>query len=280
MKRNTILNLIILFTFWASVIIIIWIEFLPNLRIPSLWSGAGPKINSLSSMVCASFVTSYIFFYIHVRLKEKNDRKRKREEFNTHISLYLHNYQGQLNELLNEKDELITKQRYGTPMKLEIERLIHIFEPASQFLFYARHADENTKKFLQHRTKKYRNYFFALNKLIECVQRHHQLLDYYEDNEIYELFNVFIIINERENIEEELDQRMELAPDGKKHLYELDIDNIIMFNERFKNEPEYITGLEISAREYLDLYYRFAHHLECNIGILSNYLSKIDKQPA
>jgi len=271
MKLNQFLKILIPSVLWISFLVIIWIDFVP-FKINELWNGAGKKFEDIIITLCSSYIASYIFYFLMVYLKEKNDRTRKRKEFNTLISIYLNNYQIQLKELLSRKDDIIFKTENKKNYELPLESLIHIFEPTTQFSFYTHYSDDETKSFLQNRTKKYRNYFFALRKLLKCVKQNLHLLDFYEDNEVYELFNIFIILNEKENLEEQLDQRANTKLESSnQYLFEKDIEHIIYFTNRIKNEPEYANHLELNSKEYLTLYYSFKYHLELNISLLRRY---------
>lgn len=271
MKRNSFLKILVPFIFGVSALIIIWIDFIP-IKLNECWLGSGQKFEKIIYSLSSSFIASCIFYFVLVYLKEKNDRKRKREEFHAHIFLYLDKYHEQLKELLAFKKDIIIKTEIRKPYELPLESLVHIFEPAPQFSFYTQHSDDETKSFLQNRTKRYCNYFFAFNKLIECIKLNLHLLDYYEDNEVCELFQVFIILNEEENFEEQLDQRANTKQESNnKFLFESDIENIKRFTGRIKDEAQYAYSLELHSKEYLALYYRFKNHLEGNINSLISY---------
>jgi len=259
-----------------SILLIGLIDFSP-FKFTEWCVGCGGKFEKLIYSLSLAYIASCIFYFVVVYLKEKNDRRRKQEEFHTHISLYLNKYHEQLKNLLSFKEDIIIKTEIRKPYKLSLENLIYIFEPAPQFSFYTRYSDDETRSFLQNRTKRYRNYFSALKILLEYIKLNYHLLDYYEDNEFYELFHLFIIFNEEENFEEELDQRSNTKQGNNDHyLFEKDIEHIKEFTGRIKDEPEFAYPLELNSKEYLDLYYRFLHQLESNINLLRSYKRMID----
>ena len=63
-------------------------------------------------------------------------------------------YHEQLKQLLSFKEDIIIKTEKRKPYELPLESLVHIFEPAPQFSFYSQHSDDETKSFLQNRTKR------------------------------------------------------------------------------------------------------------------------------
>lgn len=271
MNQNRLLKTLIPSIFGLSILTIIWIDFIP-FRFNEWWYGSGQKFEKIVYSLSSSYVASYIFYFLLVHLREKNDRKIKRVEFHTHLYLYLNKYHEQLKDILSLQEDIIVKTEIRKPYELPLKSLIHMFEPAPQFSFYSHYSDDETKLFLQNRTKRYRNYFFALKKLIACVKLNHHLLDYYEDNKIYELFHVFIILNEEENLEEQLDHRANTKlANADQYLYEKDIEEIKYFTERIRDEPQYAYALEMHSKEYFDLYYRFKNHLEGNINLLRSY---------
>lgn len=277
MKRLSFLKILIPTLFFLSILIIVWIDFIP-FKLQELWLDSGQKFEKIIYSLSSSYIASYIFYIVVVYWREKVDRKRKREEFHTHIFLYLNKYHEQLKELLEFDNDIIIKTKSRKPYELPLEKLVYIFQPPRQFSLYTQHSDEATKAFLQNRTKRYRNYFYALKKLIECIKLNHHLLDFYEDNEVYEMFHVFIILNEEENFEEQLDQRANTKQENSnKFLFEKDIEEIKYFSERIKDEKEYAYPLELNSKEYLALYYRFKNHLELNIGSLRSYQRMIDE---
>jgi hypothetical protein len=112
--------------------------------------------------------------------------------------------------------------------------------------------------------------------LIECIKINFHLLDYYEDKGFYELFQVFIILNEEENLEEQIDQRVMSKQHGiDKYLYEIDIDNIKKYSDLIKDNPKYSYPIELESKKTLQLYYRFLNHIERNINSLKNYKRKV-----
>lgn len=181
MKYNRFLKILVPFIFGLSILMIIWIDFIP-FKLNEWWLGSGRKFEKVIYSLSSSYIASYIFYFLLVFLKDKNDRKVKRKEFHTHVSLYIGKYEEQLKSLLSLKEDLIIKTETTKSYELSLENLIYIFEPSLQFSFYTTFSDEKTKSFLQSRTKRYRYYFFALKKLMDCVKLNHHLLDYYEDN--------------------------------------------------------------------------------------------------
>lgn len=70
-QHKLILNGILI----ISILLILWIDFIDNVRIPMLISIDYHKVNSLLENISLAYVTSFIFYYIVVKLKENNDRK-------------------------------------------------------------------------------------------------------------------------------------------------------------------------------------------------------------
>lgn len=71
MKYNNILKLLLIFSILSFIIL----YFFENIRIPVILNINPARINSLIEILSLTFISSFIFYYVVVRLKDKADKK-------------------------------------------------------------------------------------------------------------------------------------------------------------------------------------------------------------